>query len=294
LAFQMNRKPSLFAAEDRQQLQEVLERAQAAPPQDWLILTLGHQDLGLISNERALAAAPLLPLVQKGPRLFWMAEGEGCEGRTEQLRLAAQALRESGWISGWRDEAYASWGTVEQPGTIGVNELFRMERAAFRFFGFRSHAVHVNGFTPDGQVWRARRAMSKATDPGMCDNLAAGGLSAGESVLSCAWRELHEEAGLTPKELMSLTHVGSIVTQRLEPEGWHSESLQVFNAVLKPGVTPVNQDGEVARFERLSVPEVMDSVRRGLWTPDAACAMAMGGLLLETPNKSSAYKFSES
>jgi len=260
---------------DQHHLQEVLAQARQPVPDGWLPLHLGSRPLGLISSERAMVLSSWLPLVKHRWGWEWQAEHLTAKARSEQLRWAACALRDAGMISGWRHEAYASWGTVDVPGDVDTHELFRLERAAFRHFGFRSHAVHVNGFTQDGRVWRAQRAWTKATDPGMGDNLAAGGLAAGETVMSCAWRELQEEAGLTPSDVASLTYVGSIVTERLEPEGWHSESLQVFNAVLTPGTQPVNQDGEVQSFSCLTPDEVMESLRQQVWTVDASCAMAL-------------------
>ena len=261
---------------DQQLLQAVLAQARQGVSHELSSLMLGPQQLGFLSHQQAQDLAAWLPVVPGPDGWRWQAESITPVERSKQLRVAALALREAGHIKGWRDEEYASWGAVDVPGEAGVDELFRLERAAFRYFGFRSHAVHVNGFTPEGRVWRAQRAWTKATDPGMGDNLAAGGLAAGESVLSCAWRELHEEAGLVPDQLVSLTFVGSIVTERMEREGWHSESLQVFNALLQPDVTPINRDGEVQSFSCLTPAEVIDALRRYAWTVDAACAMALG------------------
>ena len=266
---------------DQQLLRTVLAQARQGVPLELSPLFLGHQPLGFLSPQHAQGLATWLPVVVEPGGWRWQAQSLSPVERSAQLREAALALRGAGHITGWRDEHYASWGTVDVPGQAGVDELFRLERAAFRYFGFRSHAVHINGFTPEGGVWSAQRAWTKATDPGMGDNLAAGGLAAGESVISCAWRELREEAGLMPDQLDSLTFVGSIVTERLEPEGWHSESLQVFNARLKPGVTPINLDGEVQAFSCLAPAEVLDALRRQAWTVDAACAMALGWSALQ-------------
>ena len=260
---------------DHLYLQEVLAQSRQAAPDGWWPLTLGAQPLGLISPDRVEALGAWLPLAKQERGWRWPAEHLDSQTRSDQLRQAADGLRQAGWITGWRDEAYASWGTVDMPGEAGVMELFRLERAAFRFFGFRSHAVHINGLTHDGRVWRAQRAWTKATDPGMGDNLAAGGLTAGESVLSCAWRELQEEAGLSRDQVASFSYVGTVVTERMEREGWHSESLQVFNAVLQPSAEPINRDGEVESFACLTPAEVIDSMRHQVWTLDAACAMAL-------------------
>jgi hypothetical protein len=41
-----------------------------------------------------------------------------------------------------------------------------------------------NGFTSEGHMWCGRRALSKATDLGMLDNVTAGGLLTCESALN--------------------------------------------------------------------------------------------------------------
>jgi 8-oxo-dGTP pyrophosphatase MutT (NUDIX family) len=265
-----------FDACEKSFFQWVFSQAQQDKPSELFVLSLGHQPLGLITHQQAQRLGAWLPLQPVPGGWSWQAESLTPLARSAQLRVAALALREEGLITGWRDEDYASWGTVDVPGEPGEDELFRLERAAFRYFGFRSHAVHINGFTPEGAIWRAQRAWTKPTDPGLGDNLAAGGLSAGETVWSCAWRELREEAGLLPQDVSALTFVGSMVTQRQVPEGWHSESLQVFNALLKPGVTPISQDGEVQAFHCLSPDEVMSTIYQQTWTVDAACAMVLG------------------
>jgi 8-oxo-dGTP pyrophosphatase MutT (NUDIX family) len=164
---------------------------------------------------------------------------------------------------------------------VAQPEWFRLERAAFRFFGLRSHAVHINGFTPDGRMWCARRALSKATDPGRLDNLAAGGLAADETIFQCAVRELGEEAGLGPPLAQHIQRVGRITTAREEPEGWHDETLWVFNLYVPEAVVPHNTDGEVSEFVCLTPAEVMQRIRAADFSKDAACVIAQG--LLSDP-----------
>ena len=226
--------------------------------------------------EHALNMAEVIPMRCVGQD--WVMDDPGDNAaRSHLLGVAARALNERGLIHGWRDEDYASWGTVDQPGLPGEQEWFRLERSMFRYMGLRSHAVHVNGFASDGGIWRARRALTKAVDPGLFDNLAAGGLAAGETVLTCAWRELYEEAGLGPEHIARLEPLGTVLTERMEPQGWHSESLTVFNAWLKPGVQPVNQDGEVMQFDRVDWSDILHDWRQHRWTMDAACVMALAG-----------------
>jgi 8-oxo-dGTP pyrophosphatase MutT (NUDIX family) len=124
------------------------------------------------------------------------------------------------------------------------------------------------------------RALSKATDPGRIDNLAAGGLGAGESVLGCAIRELHEEAGLRAELAGQVQPAGRLVTRRREPQGWHDEALLVYNLLLPAGVEPRNLDGEVSGFLCLSPDEAM--ARQSEMTEDAAGVLAQGVLALRS------------
>jgi 8-oxo-dGTP pyrophosphatase MutT (NUDIX family) len=155
--------------------------------------------------------------------------------------------------------------------------LFRLERAAFRFFGLRSRAVHVNGWTPDGHLLCGRRALSKATDPGALDNLAAGGLGADEAPLACARRELLEEAGVAAEHSGRLQWRGLIHSRRLEDGGLHDELLHVYALRLPAGFSPCNRDGEVSEFLRLA-PAALPA-RLGEFSPDAGAVIALELLL---------------
>jgi hypothetical protein len=54
------------------------------------------------------------------------------------------------------------------------------------------------------------------------------------------------------------------------PEGLQFERLHVFDIELPHGVTPSNQDGEVAEFRCLTVAEALAHARAGDMTVDAA------------------------
>ena len=212
---------------------------------------------------------------QDGPRWVWMAKHLSPSRRGDVLQAVAQQLHRQGAVVGWRDEAYSSWSPQEADWPYQEPELFRLERAAFRFFGLRSHASHVHGLTADGRMWCGRRALSKATDPGLLDNLAAGGLPADEEPHSCAVREILEEAGLSRTLSKVVACPTVITTERAEPEGWHSETLFVYTTSVSDTETPINQDGEVSEFLCLETSEVLSRMRAGEFTRDAACAIAV-------------------
>jgi 8-oxo-dGTP pyrophosphatase MutT (NUDIX family) len=197
--------------------------------------------------------------------------------RSAQLQAALEVARMQGLLSGWRSERFSFWAHANAPHFLSV------ERSGFRFLGMMSHAAHINGFTSQGHVWCGRRALSKATDPGMLDNVTAGGLPTGESVLDCALRELEEEAGITGLAPDALVHRGTIRTARTEPQGYHDELLHVFNLVLPMDCVPANRDGEVSEFLCLPPAEVLARIARGEFTADAAATLAQGlaGLTLD-------------
>ena len=265
-----------LTAADWQTLQKIKGAARKRPPLHFLPFYLGDTQIGCVPKDRAKRIADALAASTLTPEgLYWKAEHDSYAERSLRLGAIADRFHQMGLISGWRSEAYEYLA----PGTAISTQpypLFKLERAAFRFFGLQSQAVHVNGFDPTGLMWSGRRALNKATDPGKLDNLAAGGLSAGESIQSCAQRELLEEAGLIVPDCGTPQAAGFIVTSRAEPEGWHDEILWVFNLDLAPGMQPRNTDGEVSEFLHLDAGSVMQRIRNAEYSVDAACVIAQG------------------
>ena len=263
----------------QEQLLAILRAIDRPVPPELIGFYLDGQRIGALAPEHV---APLLKHLPHGRLqahgVVWQAGAYSAQERSEQLAAAAQALRDDGCITGWRNELYSYWGEIEHVPNPAEPHHFALERAAFRFFGLRSHAVHINGFAPDGRVWCGIRSMSKATDPGRIDNLAAGGLSAGESVRGCAIRELHEEAGLSAELARQAQPAGRVLTRRREPQGWHNEALLVYNLLLPAGTLPRNLDGEVSGFLCLSPEQAM--ARLDEMTEDAAGVLAQGLLAL--------------
>jgi isopentenyldiphosphate isomerase len=192
------------------------------------------------------------------------------------LQAVLLSARDQGLLNGWRHERFSFWHAdcatpdPQQPAFLSV------ERSGFRWLGLLSHAVHVNGFLPDGRLWCARRALSKATDPGLLDNVTAGGLPSGERVEDCLQRELAEEAGLFSLDGHQLQAAGSVRTSRLEPQGWHDEIVHVYNLTLKHDFVPANQDGEVSEFQCLQPQHVLAKMQAGEFTVDAVQTLLQG------------------
>lgn len=185
------------------------------------------------------------------------------------LRRINLVCAHHGTLTGWRHEA------VDVLDWSGAICLGQMERAAARFWGSHTRAVHLNAWVccDDGHgfgLWLARRSLHKATDPGLWDNLVAGGLGPQEGPLAGLRREALEEAGLDLGLALQLSYGPTLKMSRPVPEGWQRESLFCVDAQLPLDFAPINQDGEVQAFERLDRSAAMQRAQSGLMTADAA------------------------
>ena len=96
------------------------------------------------------------------------------ETRTTAVAKVMAQLRDSGVITGWRDELFP----VSE--SFSAVPLLLVERAAASMFGIKAYGVHINGYVKraDGSLamWVARRSKTKQTWPGMLDHIVAGTL----------------------------------------------------------------------------------------------------------------------
>lgn len=217
----------------------------------------------------SVAAADLPALRRRDGRLHVADDAVVLDAADPGDALAAinAQLRAAGLILAWRDEVFA----VPDPADGSV--LATMERAAARFWGTLTLGAHANGYVADAagrptHLWIARRSPGKATDPGLLDNLIGGGVPWGQSPRETLVREGWEEAGLMPTELQAARAGRVLRLARDIPEGFQQEWLHAFDLELPPGCVPVNQDGEVAGFERLALADALAVVDE--MTVDAA------------------------
>ena len=246
-------------------------------PIDWVSWYCGDQFLGYVSIDRAnQIQESLYGCNWNGTSVLWDAWQWTRQQRSQALQDMLVQHFNQGLFTGWRNEKFSYWSNTHDSPTPDVPDLFSVERAGFRHLGMMSHAVHMNGFLPDGRLWCGRRSKSKATDSGLLDNVAAGGLPTGETVLSCALRELSEEAGIINIDKTALVDAGHIRTSRREGEGWHDETLRVYNLALAQDFLPNNQDGEVDEFVCLHPSEVVALISEGQFTIDASASLFLG------------------
>ena len=189
--------------------------------------------------------------------------------RDAALAAVNIALREQGLVRAWRDEPYAIVDLADG------ERLASTERAAARFWGTLTLGAHATGYVADlvgrpTHLWIARRSPHKATDPGLLDNLIGGGVPDGQAPLDALVREGWEEAGLSPEQ-MTACRAGRVMRLHRDlPEGLQREDLHSFDLRLPRGLTPCNQDGEVATFECLPVALALKRAASAEMTVDAA------------------------
>jgi 8-oxo-dGTP pyrophosphatase MutT (NUDIX family) len=184
------------------------------------------------------------------------------------MERVAKALYAAGRLNGWRNELL---DVVDDKGQVcGV-----IERAAVRPLGIATHAVHLDAWTPEGELWIAQRALTKNTDPGMWDTLVGGLISAGETPEFALERESWEEAGLPASALATGHRVGQFRVERVLPEGYQVEIVTVVDCVLDSGIQPENQDGEVVAIRAASVQEVLSMLADGAFTLEASLSLLL-------------------
>ena len=263
----MDSTSAAFAWDDLQTRNaRLVRRAQQLPPVGARPVTVAGRVGGWIAPD-ALAAVADLPGVHVEPEAVHFTAAPAARLSLDAvLRDAALALRSAGCIRAWRGELL---DVLAEGRTLG-----RIERGAVRPLGLLTQAIHLNGWSPDGNLWVARRALDKSTDPGLWDTLAGGLVSAGEDPVSALLRESHEEAGLPAVALAGHGPLRTVLRmhRRLE-DGYQVENVLLSDCVLDAGVVPCNLDGEVLEFRCVAMPELWDMITHGAFTLEAELAI---------------------
>ncbi|MDR3096066.1 MAG: DUF4743 domain-containing protein [Paraburkholderia sp.] len=226
-------------------------------------------------------------LLARWPDVFEIADAGESAGKSARVALAAKfdnvtarsaalgavigALAAEGRIPGWRDETYAIRNTFNAP------PLAFIERAASRFFGTMTYAVHLNGVVEYAapaapQLWIARRSDTKATDPGMLDNVVAGGIGWGFGVEATLAKECWEEAGIAAELAARALPGRTVHVLQSLPEGTQAEQIFVYDLALPADFVPHNQDGEVGEHRLARIDEAARWIEEGKMTVDASLA----------------------
>ena len=204
------------------------------------------------------------------PRFASSPSFDTVDARSAALGAVIGMLAAEGRIPGWRDETYAIRNHFD------AAPLAFIERAASRFFGTMTYAVHLNGIVEYDdsapQLWIARRSETKATDPGMLDNIVAGGIGWGIGVEPTLVKECWEEAGMSAELAARAVRGGTFHVLQSLPEGTQAEQIFVFDVALPADFAPRNQDGEVGEHRLARIDEVARWIEEGALTVDASLA----------------------
>ena len=191
------------------------------------------------------------------------------DARSSTLARINRQLLRDGLLRAWRDETYPLLPTSGDGPLLAT-----LERAAARFWGTLTLGAHCNGYIADAQgrpshLWIARRALGKAVDPGLLDNLIGGGVPWGQTPAAALLREGWEEAGLRPAQMQGLRPGRRLTVLRDVPEGLQHEQVHSYDLALPAGLLPVNQDGEVHSFTLMPVAQALAQAAAGHMTVDA-------------------------
>jgi 8-oxo-dGTP pyrophosphatase MutT (NUDIX family) len=257
----------MAAGERLLQLAERLRaRAQPPLPADLVPLRIADQRVGRARGDLARFLRHRPEFAWKAGELILIDRGFDAAARSACLARAANALRDAGYLTGWRDELLDVCAAPDAP------PLAVIERSACRPLGIRTTAVHLNGYADDGTVIVSRRAAHKQIDPGMWDNLVGGMVPAGETLEQALEREAWEEAGIEIDRIE--VHRGRrFHIERPVPEGVQSETIHVYDATLAADVDPQNQDGEADAIERRAIADVVKAIERDEFTLESALVM---------------------
>ena len=257
----------------RRLLDDLLGRANQRPQTESLPLFISGQRCGWLFAKAAQALAGLKHVeISPDSAHIGRLMGSGPE-LNALLATVATTLRQAGCAPGWRNELLDVW--PEQPAgsaaSVDSKPLAAIERGVVRPLGLLTRAVHLSGWSQDGHLWVARRALTKATDPGMWDTLVGGLISSQEDVQLGLVRESDEEAGLEAHDIAGRTPLRTIGRMlRQVPEGFQSEDVLTCECVLPAHVIPKNRDGEVMEIQLMAPATIFNMLTQGAFTLEAS------------------------
>ena len=239
------------------------ELACQTPAPGTLSLLVNGKDCGNVSEAAAQALLDHKRIVRVAGGLTL----DLASNANDRLAEIAQVLQGAGCIPKWRGELLDVW--------CDSNVMGAIERGAVRCLGLLTRAVHLNAWSTRGELWAARRALDKPTDPGMWDTLVGGLVGHGGSGNLALERESYEEAGLAAEQIAGRDPISSIYRMRRRvPEGFQYEEVLTSDCVLADDVAPANQDGEVMEIACLPVADIEAMLLDGQFTVEASIVIA--------------------
>lgn len=240
------------------ELRSRLERELARPAGGFVPLRVDAEIVGWLDEHRAARLAGFNDVFHRAPDgIRFVPELLTPAARSDAVDRIAHLLAAARELTAWRNERYAVATQRSAP------PCFLLERAAARFFGIHTYAVHVNGLVEVAGrklMWIARRSPTKAIDPGMLDNLVGGGMAAGTDPTSTLVKEAWEEAGIPALLARRATPAATLQICRLQPDGVQRETIYAYDLVLPLDFVPAGQDGEVVEQRLMPLEQVAQLV----------------------------------
>lgn len=272
-------------------LLEAVLRCNEYDAADYLPVLVGQTQVGWASQEMVGHLRPFqghmcrFTSAENGDPAIELAPFEETgEGRTEVVAELVRSLVADGVVKkrSLRNELQEvrpiDTGFV---GPDGPPPLLHIERAAMIYFGVPSHGVHINGYVRDPEkpddprphsVWIATRSLSKATYPGLLDQVVAGGQPSSMTLLENVQKECEEEASFPAEVVQNVRATGLVSYRYATRKGLSTKRLVTFDVELPQDLSPLCADGEVEKFTLTPVGEMLDSIRYQLprWKPNSA------------------------
>lgn len=203
---------------------------------------------------RHLLAYPAV-FQQKNHELQFHSELTTSEQRSLATEQVMRELHEQGIIDTWVGERYPVTLGYQQPAKLAV------ERAAASYLGIKSFGIHLNGLVEkaDGiYVWIGTRTLAKPFWPGKLDQMVAGGLPVGLSLLENLIKEAKEEANIPAELAQQARAVGQIHYRQSLMRGLENSTLFIYDLWLPEDFIPENTDGEVEQFQLIPLAELAE------------------------------------
>ena len=141
--------------------------------------------------------------------------------------------------------------------------IAKIDRRLTNYFGTLSEGIHVNGYvkTHSGlHLWISKRS-PLIIDPNCYDNMVAGGVSFGYSIVETLFKECFEEAKI-PAEIVTNFTWGYKFRYTLERyAGVRNDLVHSFNIEIPHTFIPEALDGEVSNFYLMSLDEVYNLLK---------------------------------
>lgn len=270
-------KTSLFPARQNLQtlLKSLLERATQEPAQGSMPLYIAGQRCGWLFPGAAQALAGTNGLLLSASAAHIGQDIPPGEPLDALLAEIALKLKAAGCAPGWRNELLDVWTTPVATSLLSPIRIAAIERGVMRPLGLTTRAVHLSGWSKDGRLWVARRALTKATDPGMWDTLVGGLVGNLEDAELALVREADEEAGLDAPDIATRTPLRTIAhMKRRIPEGFQTEAVLTCECTLPDHVQPTNRDGEVMDIQLLDTITLYKMLLEDAFTLEASIVIA--------------------